>query len=321
MPALRLITSNFFLESVSENQYSPIAVTAVLLAVLMWASSFALIKVGLDYLPPIGFAAIRFGIGSLIMVAVLFLRKSPRESLKEFRNDWKILTFIGIVGLAFPNALLNVGLQFTTASLSSIIQSAGPVFTLIFAVLLLGEGLGPDKILGSIIAIIGTFLLIAQDGIDLSNSTFVGNLIVVLSSICYSLSGVVTKVALKKHNPVEIVGWMLIIGSLLLLLMTPFEPGATYHFTEEIVVIILFLAVFPGCLAFILYNWVLRTKEVSQLAFFIYLIPVFAIIMSYLIIEELLPLQTILLGGVVILGVAIAQYRLVSRLRGIPHEA
>jgi drug/metabolite transporter (DMT)-like permease len=306
---------------VSENQYSPIAVTAVLLAVLMWASSFALIKVGLDYLPPIGFAAIRFGIGSLIMVAVLFLRKSPRESLKEFRNDWKILTFIGIVGLAFPNALLNVGLQFTTASLSSIIQSAGPVFTLIFAVLLLGEGLGPDKILGSIIAIIGTFLLIAQDGIDLSNSTFVGNLIVVLSSICYSLSGVVTKVALKKHNPVEIVGWMLIIGSLLLLLMTPFEPGATYHFTEEIVVIILFLAVFPGCLAFILYNWVLRTKEVSQLAFFIYLIPVFAIIMSYLIIEELLPLQTILLGGVVILGVAIAQYRLVSRLRGIPHEA
>ena len=305
----------------SENQYSPIAVTAVLLAVLMWASSFALIKIGLDYLPPIGFAAIRFGIGGLIMVAVLFLRKSPRESLKEFRSDWKILTFIGIVGLAFPNALLNVGLQFTTASLSSIIQAAGPVFTLIFAVLLLGEGLGPDKILGSIVAIIGTFLLIAQDGIDLSNSTFVGNLVVVLSSICYSLSGVVTKVALKKHNPVEIVGWMLIIGSLLLLLMAPFEPGATYHFNEKIVVIILFLAVFPGCLAFILYNWVLRTKEVSQLAFFIYLIPVFAIIISYLIIEELLPLQTILLGGIVILGVAIAQYRLVSRLRGIPHEA
>lgn len=304
----------------SENQYSPIAVIAVLLAVLMWASSFALIKMGLDYFPPIGFAAIRFGIGAVIMVAVLFLRKSPRESIREFRNDWRTLTFIGIVGLALPNALLNVGLQYTTASLSSVIQAAGPVFTLIFAVLLIGEGLGADKILGSIIAIVGTFLLIAQDGIDFSNTTFVGNLVVVLSSICYSLSGVVTKVALKKHSPVEIVGWMLIIGSILLVFMAPLEAGASYQFNTEIVMVILFLAVFPGCLAFILYNWVLRNKEVSQLAFFIYLIPVFATIISYLVLEEILPLQTVLLGGVVILGVAIAQYRLVSRLRGIPND-
>lgn len=318
--ALRLIMREFLQKRVSDGRYSSLAVTAVLISVLMWASSFTLIKVGLDFLPPIGFAAMRYGIAAVVMVFVLFYRKPFTSAIEEFRSDWKLLTFIGIIGLALPNALLNIGLQYTTASLSSIIQASGPVYTLIFAVILLKEGLGMDKIVGSIIAIIGTFLLIAQNGIDISDSTFLGNVVVLFSSLCYALSGVATKVALEKHHPVDIVGWMLITGSLFLFVVLPLEIGSSFTFNTEVVVILLFLALFPGCLAFILYNYVLKTTEVSQLAFFIYLIPVFATIISYLTLGESVPLQTILLAGVVILGVAIAQYKLVTRWRGVGHE-
>ena len=286
----------------------------------MWAASFALIKIGLEFLPPLGFAAFRYAIAAAFMIFVLFMRKSPSEAMREFTSDWKILTVIGIVGLALPNALLNIGLQYTTASVSSMIQASGPVLTLVFAVILLNEGMGGDKIVGSIIAILGTFLLIAQNGLDLSDSTFVGNVIVFFSAVCYSISGVVTKVALKKHHPVDLVGWMLIVGSISLLLVAPLEVGATYQFNTEVLVILFLLAIFPGCLAFLLYNTVLRSKEVSQLAVFIYLVPVFATIISYLTLKEVVPLQTILLAGVVIIGVAIAQYKLISRLRGVANE-
>jgi len=287
----------------------------VLSAVFMWGASFSLLKIGLDYLPPIGFAAIRYGIAAIKMVVVIIYRSTFSGMLKEFRSDWKLFFMLGVVGIALPNALLNLGLQHTTASLSSIIQASGPVYTIIFAVILLREGLGVDKVVGSVIAITGTVLLLVQDGVDLNDVTFTGNLLVLLSAMSYAISGVVTKMALKRHHPINVTGWSLIIGSLLLCLVTPLEVGGVYTLNSEVWVIILVLALFPGCLAFLFYNYVLRTKEVSSLAFFIYLVPMFAIVIAHLSLGEIVSLDMVLLAGMVIAGLAVAQYKLISRWR------
>jgi len=292
----------------------------VLSAVVMWATSFPLIKVGLDFMPPLTFAFIRYSIAAILMTAILFRRKGFSAMANEYRSDWKILTLVGVFGIAMPNALLNIGLQYTTASLSAIIQASGPVFTLIFAVILLKEFLGLDKVVGSVIAIIGTVLLVSQSGLDISNASFVGNVIILASSMCYAISGVITKVALRKHHPVDVTGWSLIVGSFLLLCTTPLEIGAAMNFNWQFAVIVVMLGIFPGCLAFLFYNYVLRTSEVSSLAFFIYLIPVIATLLAILFLGEIITAETIILASIAILGVVIAQYKLISRAKGVQNE-
>lgn len=302
----------------ADERYSPLAITALLLAVIMWASSFPLLKLALNYMPPVTLAAVRYSIAGSILVLLIFAKFGMVKSLQELRGDWKILTFLGLVGVALPNATLNIGLQFTTASVSSIIQACGPVFTVALAVIFLKERLGGAKIAGTILAIFGTLLLISQGGVDLDNSTFVGNLFVLLSAMFYSISGVVTKKALERHHPLTITGWNIAIGSLFLLLFSPIEFGQTVAFPPDMIVILLILAVFPGCLAFLFYNYVLQKKELSSISFFVYLIPVFSTIISMAVLGEVITAETVLFASLVIAGVALAQYgrATLRRIRG-----
>lgn len=302
----------------ADEKYSPLAITALLLAVIMWASSFPLLKLALNYIPPVTLAAVRYSIAGSILVLLIFAKFGMVKSLQELRGDWKILTFLGLVGVALPNATLNIGLQFTTASVSSIIQACGPVFTVALAVIFLKERLGGAKIAGTILAIFGTLLLISQGGVDLDNSTFVGNLFVLLSAMFYSISGVVTKKALERHHPLTITGWNIAIGSLFLCLFSPIEFGQTVAFPPDMIVILLILAVFPGCLAFLFYNYVLQKKELSSISFFVYLIPVFSTIISMAVLGEVITAETVLFASLVIAGVALAQYgrATLRRIRG-----
>lgn len=302
----------------ADEKYSPLAITALLLAVIMWASSFPLLKLALNYMPPVTLAAVRYSIAGSILVLLIFAKFGMVKSLQELRGDWKILTFLGLVGVALPNATLNIGLQFTTASVSSIIQACGPVFTVALAVIFLKERLGGAKIAGTILAIFGTLLLISQGGVDLDNSTFVGNLFVLLSAMFYSISGVVTKKALERHHPLTITGWNIAIGSLFLCLFSPIEFGQTVVFPPDMIVILLILAVFPGCLAFLFYNYVLQKKELSSISFFVYLIPVFSTIISMAMLGEVITAETVLFASLVIAGVALAQYgrATLRRIRG-----
>lgn len=287
----------------------------------MWATSFPLIKVGLDYAPPVTFSAVRYLIAALFMTLVLTYRKGLAEMMKEYLEDWKTLTLLGLVGIALPNALLNIGLQFTTASLSSIIQASGPVWTVIVAVPLLKESLGVDKIAGMVIAMAATVLLVTEGGIDINNSTFLGNVLILGTAICYAFSGVITKVALRKHHPIETTGWSLITGSLILLALAPIDWGEGVALNSDFLIILVFLGLFPGALAFLLYNYVLVKSEVSTLSLFLYLIPVFATIISIVFLGESITVMTVILGSMIIFGVAVAQYRLITRWRQSGNES
>lgn len=287
----------------------------------MWATSFPLIKVGLDYAPPVTFSAVRYLIAALFMTLVLTYRKGLAEMMKEYLEDWKTLTLLGLVGIALPNALLNIGLQFTTASLSSIIQASGPVWTVIVAVPLLKESLGVDKIAGMVIAMAATVLLVTEGGIDINNSTFLGNVLILGTAICYAFSGVITKVALRKHHPIETTGWSLITGSLILLALAPVDWGEGVALNSDFLIILVFLGLFPGALAFLLYNYVLVKSEVSTLSLFLYLIPVFATIISIVFLGESITVMTVILGSMIIFGVAVAQYRLITRWRQSGNES
>jgi drug/metabolite transporter (DMT)-like permease len=276
----------------------------------MWSLSFPLIKTTLDNgVPPITLAAIR-AIVFLPIIIYLFLSYG-KKSIKFSKNDWLLYISIGLFAIILPGIFQNIGMKYTTASVSSIIQSSGPIFTIILAVIILNETANKNKFFGSICALIGTiFLVLSIDkDIALNDSSIYGNFLILISGISYAISSIITKKGLERKNPIQILGFSSLFGFIVLGLMSLFEKPIDIfiNLSIEIWFTIFLLVLFPSFIAILFWYEAMKNEEISRLVIFVYLMPVFSVIFSYLLLGEIISIQTILFATMIIGGVALAQ--------------
>jgi drug/metabolite transporter (DMT)-like permease len=284
----------------------------ILTAVVAWASSFILVKVGLKEIPPVTMAALRFFIGSIIFLAILYSRYRPGEVSAYLRKNLKMLSALGLVGIFLPNIFQNVGMQYTTASASSVLQTTSPVFTAALAALFLKESLGMRKAGGVALALTGA-AMIATNG-DLSSLMEItdyvyGNFLMLLSAICYAFYIILSKIGLRDGEPLIIVSLSTAIGSIFLLIFTPFvEPiNALINLSSYMWGIILALAVVPTVIGFLFWFEALKRMDASKASFFIFLIPVFTVIFAYFFLKEEVTLFMIGNAALIVAGVYLAE--------------
>lgn len=289
---------------------STIGWAGMIFSVFCWGLSFPLLKIALEDVEPITLAVLRYGIALIPLGIFMVIKGGVRSVSIPLKQDWRFFFALGLVGITFPNILQNYGMTFTSAHLSSIIQSSGPIFTILLAVLLLKEPLGKNKALGTVIALSGSILLVTGGGINLKDSTLIGNILVLLSAISYASSSIMSKKILEKYEPLTVATISIFLGTIILaIFMTLEAPGekvpsiSLYNWY-----IILVLALLPGSLALLIWYIILRTTEVSRIILFIYLIPVFASVISYFWPREEIKLTTIIFAFLIVCGVGIAQY-------------
>jgi len=276
----------------------------------MWSFSFPLIKIVLDDgVPPITLAAIRAVIFIPILLFLLF--KHGKNFISFNKEDWLVYLGIGLFTIIIPGILQNIGMKYTTASVSSIIQTSGPIFTIILAIIILNESPDIKKIFGSILALIGTiFLVISTDkNIDLFNISVYGNFLILLSGISYAISSIITKKGLERKNPIQILGFSSLVGFIVLSIISSFEEplNIIINLSIETWITIFLLVLFPSFIALLLWYEAMMKEEISRLVIFVYLMPVFAVIFSYILIGEIISIQTVLFATLIIFGVALAQ--------------
>jgi drug/metabolite transporter (DMT)-like permease len=244
-------------------------------------------------------------------ILIFLLIKHGKKKFIIKKDDWLIYLSIGLFTIILPGILQNVGMKYTTASLSSIIQTSGPVFTIILAILILNESVDMKKIIGSLFAMIGAiFLVISIDNnIDLSDLSVFGNFLILLSGISYAISSVITKKSLERKNPIQILGFSSLVGFIVLSIISIYESpiDVLINISIETWFTIFLLIVFPSFIAILFWYEAMMKEEVSRLVIFIYLMPVFAVILSFILLGEIISFQTILLASMVIGGVALAQ--------------
>lgn len=282
----------------------------VLSAILMWSFSFPLIKIALDNdVPPITLAALR----TIVFIPILafLLIKNGKNIIPTTRYDWSILLGIGIFAIILPGILQNIGMMYTTASVSSIIQSSGPIFTIVLAIFILEESTDKKKIVGAIIALIGTiFLVISINGnFSLMETAVYGNSLILLSSISYAISSVITKKGLGSIKPLQMLGFSTLIGFIVLSITSILEEPLDIinNLSTETWIVVLLLTLFPSFIAILFWYEALANAEISRLIVFVYLMPVFAVIFSYILLGEIISIQTMVFAALIIGGVALAQ--------------
>ncbi len=288
---------------------------AAISAVALWGLAFPLIQIGLDSFSPVLLGFLRFALASALIMLIISLRYSPRVIAEIIRKEWKPLTMLGLLYVTIPNIAQNIGLQHGTSSIASVIQSSGPVMTLLFAALLLKETMNRNKALGTVVAMSGTVMLVASNGVSLADEDFVSNLLILISATSYGLAWVSAKRMLERNPPTIIIGASLLFGTALLALALPFERPLVADLDMWSAANLAVLGILCGSVSSLLYLGTLKKREVSKMAFFIYLMPVFASAFAWVLRAESVEAWTAFCGVVIVVGIALANRNGSSRDR------
>jgi drug/metabolite transporter (DMT)-like permease len=243
---------------------------------LTWGSSFILMKRGMDVYSSDEVAALR------ILIAFLFL--SPlifRHVKKDLLKHWKAFAGMGVLGNFIPAFLFTKAETGISSSLTGMLNSLTPLFTLLLGVLLYKMKTRLVNALGILIGFIGAIgLLTVGKTSDVDNNLLFG-FYVVLATICYALSVNIIKKNLGEVNSVTATVWaMMFIGpmaGIYLFGFTDFTSKLGSHpLAFQSLGYVSILAIFGTALSVIIFNVLIRNTNALFASSVTYLIPVVA---------------------------------------------
>jgi O-acetylserine/cysteine efflux transporter len=283
-----------------------------LVVIIVWGMNFVVIKIGLHEMPPMLLGALRFLLAAF--PAVLFIKR-PQIPLR-----WLLaygLT-ISLGQFAFLFSAMSVGMP---AGLASLVLQAQAFFTLLFAVVLLGERFRLVNLFGLLVAA-GGLLLIGSQGNGLM--TLAGFLLTLCAAAMWAMGNIVTR-KLGKVNLIGLVVWGSLVPPLPFFALSWLLEGpeviesALRGFTLDTLLVLVYLAFGATILGYGLWSRLLSRYPASQVAPFSLLVPVVGLTSSALLLDErlsslqLLGALLVMLGLLLNVGGAWLQARLRAR--------
>ena len=271
---------------------------------VIWASAFFNIKLATDSFGPITIAFIRVLLGSIPLI-ILCLYKNIK--IEVFSKDWPWFATIGFVNMVFPFFLIAYGVKEVQSNLAAILMSTSPLTsTLLAHFFLKEEKINILKVTGVLIGFSGIVYLFSDNFLINENNIF-SALCILIGSLGYVVGGILTyKISNKKNENVtaSILIWATII---LLPICFYFEKPWNYSPSITSVVSITYLGVIATGLAWVLRFKVLKENGLvfqSQVA---YLIPIFAVILGYVFLNELITFKVIIALIAIVIGIFIVK--------------
>jgi len=279
----------------------------VLLAVL-WGLSFPAISVGLEYVPPLLFAAFRYDVAAVLLLAYTVVRTDS-----WWPTGGHNLTAIagGGLFLVAGNGLLFIGQQTVPSGVAAILQALIPIVTALWALLLLGERLSPVGAVGVGVGFLGIGLVVQPDPSNLLAGDTVGRLIIVGQVTSVALGGVLVQRAGPSIGRLPLTGWSMLLGAVVLHLVSlgAGEFPRAEAAAPTALAVVLYLGVFSTAIAFLIYFTILEDHGAFEAALVAYLVPVVATVVSVFVLDESIGVLTLAGFGFVAVGFAMLKRR------------
>jgi drug/metabolite transporter (DMT)-like permease len=283
---------------------------AMVAIVIFWGISYVSIKVAVVEIPPITMALIRFAIASL-MLGIILHKVEPGKKLDK--SDRLKMVLGGIFGITIYFILENIGVEYTSATNASLIVSVVPVITIILDVVFFHSRISLMKIMGVIIAVIGSYLAVTANGkVQFDSGNFLGNILMLCAMLSWAFFTLVNKSLQEKYSGLFLMTYQTIFGTLFFIPLSLLEYKEWKMFSLTALGNILFLAVFCSVLCYLLYTYALKRLDVALTTIYLNLIPVVGVLSGYLLLNErVLPIQ--LVGGLItLLAIVIINFELVT---------
>jgi drug/metabolite transporter (DMT)-like permease len=299
--------SSIPLSSTAErSEKSDVVLIAVLAAtLLLWSSAFVGIRYAVRHYPPGSLALLRFLIASVLLGGYVFWRKAPPSKRVASLKDWGAFLALGATGVFGYHIALNYGEQTVEAGAASLLVNTTPLFTVLLAVLFLGERLSPRGGLGLAVAFCGASMVAlgAANGLTLDK----GAVLVLLAAVIQAVYFALQKPMLGRFGALDLTTRSIWCGTLLLSVFLP-ELVTTLRETPlSSTLVVLFLGVGPSCFAYVAWAYIVSKMSVSRAVGYLYLVPALALGIGFLVLGETPSLLALAGGAVTIFGVILVR--------------
>lgn len=276
-----------------------------LLLCVIWGSTWMFIKLGLEDLPPFTFAGIRFVIASLILAAVVAVRRKP---LPRGRDQWGLIAFTGLLSFTINYGTVFWGETRISSGLAAILQTLIPVFGFVIAHYYLPEErLTVLKLCGVVLGIAGVALIFSNQMTTEGPSALWGSVAIVAGALSVAYANVLVKARGGRIDSATLTLGQMICGMIPLLIIGITTEGNPFklRWTWMALLSLGYLALVGTVIAFLLYYWLVRNIKVTNTMLIPLVTPFIAVVLGMLVLDESLTWRIIAGGAVIMAGIGL----------------
>jgi drug/metabolite transporter (DMT)-like permease len=195
---------------------------SLLLTVFFFGTNFTAVKLVVDSVPPILFAATRFTLAGLLLLPIALL-SGPEGRLS--RRDLLPMLGLGIVGVTVTQSLFTMGVGLTTAANTALVYSTAPVWGM-----LLGLALGLERprvsgIFGIGLCLVGVGVIV-YGSLDFAGTSLVGDALILVAAVCWGSYTVLTLSFLRRYSALAVAAYAMTLGGLAAFPLEALDPAS-----------------------------------------------------------------------------------------------
>jgi drug/metabolite transporter (DMT)-like permease len=277
-----------------------------MLAAVFWGTNYAATKYAAEFVPPLLIVAVRFTVGGVLMLCLLrILEPGARLTPKK---DLLLVAGLGCLGVAIGQTAFTFGVSMTSAANTGLIFATAPVWGL-----LLGSMLGLERptwrgILGVGLSILGVGIVF-YEGLGADGTSLVGDFLVLLAAMAFGSYTVLSMPVLERHSPLAVATYSLLFGGLVVMLLSyPYLISLGWsNVGVGAWAAVAFSAVFATAFAFSAWQRGISRIGANRVLVYQYVITVTGVASGIIFFSEVLGIEKLIGGAVILVGVYLAR--------------
>jgi len=208
-------------EQPPERRSSAWVEASLLLTVFFFGTNFVAVKLVVESVPPVLFAAVRFTTSGILLFALSRV-VNPKSRLA--RADILPVLGLGIVGVTLTQTVFTIGVSLTTAANTALVYSTAPIWGM-----LLGFALGLERprivgILGIALSLVGVGFIV-YGGLDFAGTSLVGDALILAAAVFWGSYTVLSLGLLRRYSPLALAAYAMTLGGLCAFPLAAFDPA------------------------------------------------------------------------------------------------
>ncbi|MEE4244183.1 MAG: DMT family transporter [Kangiellaceae bacterium] len=281
------------------------AFVALILAIVIWASSFVAMKIAVAEFGPMLTVFLRMVLASAVML--FFIPKLKTQHY--FAGDWKWFLALALCEPCLYFVFEGFALTYTTASEAGMITSLQPLMVAVAAYYLLQEQLSSRLLLGCLVAVAGAVLLsFTGEATESAPNPLLGNALEFCAIVFAAGYSILARKLMARYSPLLLTAIQTFVGSVFFLpAVLVYGESIPASVSWDAAMAILFLAWGVNVIAFTCYNFSLGKMPATKVSAWLNLLPLACLFFGWLMLDEQLSSLQYLGAFIVLMGVAISQ--------------
>jgi len=269
----------------------------IIVVMLLWASCFPLLRLGINEAPHMTFAAMRALLAGLTLILFAYLLKRPVP--KGLRN-WLSLLGIGLGATSLGFWGMFHASEFVAPGIATVIANTQPILAAVVGYYVLKEKLHTPGKIGILLAFIGIIFIAAPELLAQRDNFSLGLFYIFMAALGVTISNVLIRLTANQIDAFWAMGIQLVLGSVPLTILAVFQPQPfDIHWSMYFLLSLLSLSFFGTAFVYLLWFNVLAKVELNYANVYTFLIPVFGVLMGAVFYQEKF-------GGYAIFGILLA---------------